>query len=266
MKNSYRCQLLIALLTALPLVTAAKEKLTVEALNSPVKESFLKLRLVGDPTISTLFLKPKNGGEEVEVPLKREGSQIFAEFRVSHLPPGPHEFRARTLSQSGKSANATASSVAFLTFVVDASLEVADPGEAGKAALLGIDSDKDGVRDDVQRWINESYPEKESTKKGLKQLSRVMNSRLSSVKNKEASIADSHLLEEALGCLSWIDIDASIESTKKLRKKFNNTAERIQLSLEADNNFHGQSSGSRRMSLEFNQLNQLCDFTAQKNN
>jgi hypothetical protein len=28
-----------------------------------------------------------------------------------------------------------------------------DPGEAGKATLEGIDSDKDGVRDDVQRWI-----------------------------------------------------------------------------------------------------------------
>jgi hypothetical protein len=28
-----------------------------------------------------------------------------------------------------------------------------DPGEAGKATIDGIDADKDGVRDDVQRWI-----------------------------------------------------------------------------------------------------------------
>ncbi len=28
-----------------------------------------------------------------------------------------------------------------------------DPGEAGKATLAGIDSDNDGVRDDIQRWL-----------------------------------------------------------------------------------------------------------------
>jgi hypothetical protein len=33
-----------------------------------------------------------------------------------------------------------------------------DPGEAGKQTLAGIDSDNDGVRDDVQRWIGlENY-------------------------------------------------------------------------------------------------------------
>jgi len=32
--------------------------------------------------------------------------------------------------------------------------EVEDPGELGDSTLLGIDSDGDGVRDDVQRWIN----------------------------------------------------------------------------------------------------------------
>ncbi len=33
-----------------------------------------------------------------------------------------------------------------------------DPGEAGKTTLQGIDSDNDGVRDDVQRFIKSSYP------------------------------------------------------------------------------------------------------------
>jgi len=28
-----------------------------------------------------------------------------------------------------------------------------DPGEAGKATLTGIDVDRDGVRDDLQRYI-----------------------------------------------------------------------------------------------------------------
>jgi hypothetical protein len=32
-----------------------------------------------------------------------------------------------------------------------------DPGEAGKQTLEGIDSDNDGVHDDVQRWIVLTY-------------------------------------------------------------------------------------------------------------
>jgi hypothetical protein len=32
-----------------------------------------------------------------------------------------------------------------------------DPGQAGKLTIDGIDVDKDGVRDDVQRWIAENW-------------------------------------------------------------------------------------------------------------
>ncbi len=31
------------------------------------------------------------------------------------------------------------------------------PGELGKKTLLGVDSDQDGVRDDVEIWINDTY-------------------------------------------------------------------------------------------------------------
>lgn len=42
-----------------------------------------------------------------------------------------------------------------------------DPGEAGKATIDGIDSDKDGVRDDVQRFIHETWPDSERARKVL---------------------------------------------------------------------------------------------------
>lgn len=44
-----------------------------------------------------------------------------------------------------------------------------DPGEAGKATLAGIDSDNDGVRDDVQRWIVINYPNSQKTRAALVQ-------------------------------------------------------------------------------------------------
>ncbi|MBC7984846.1 MAG: hypothetical protein H7Y02_13445 [Candidatus Obscuribacterales bacterium] len=42
-----------------------------------------------------------------------------------------------------------------------------DPGEAGKATIDGIDADKDGVRDDVQRFIHETWPNSERARKAL---------------------------------------------------------------------------------------------------
>jgi len=48
-----------------------------------------------------------------------------------------------------------------------------DPGEAGKQTLEGIDSDSDGVRDDVQRYIGLTYPNSPRKRAALLQLATV---------------------------------------------------------------------------------------------
>ena len=50
--------------------------------------------------------------------------------------------------------------------------EVLDPGEEGEDTILGVDSDSDGVRDDVQRWINFESREDVNLKEVLKKLAR----------------------------------------------------------------------------------------------
>lgn len=47
-----------------------------------------------------------------------------------------------------------------------------DPGEAGKQTLQGIDSDGDGVRDDIQRYIMLSQRDNESLRNALLQIAR----------------------------------------------------------------------------------------------
>jgi len=47
-----------------------------------------------------------------------------------------------------------------------------DPGEAGKATLAGVDSDNDGVRDDIQRWIVLSTPDSQKMREALIQGSK----------------------------------------------------------------------------------------------
>lgn len=45
-----------------------------------------------------------------------------------------------------------------------------DPGKAGKKTLMGIDSDSDGLRDDIQRYIYLTYPDQPNVQGALRQL------------------------------------------------------------------------------------------------
>ena len=45
-----------------------------------------------------------------------------------------------------------------------------DPGRAGKQTLMGIDSDGDGLRDDIQRYIYLTYPDQPNIQGALRQL------------------------------------------------------------------------------------------------
>ncbi len=47
-----------------------------------------------------------------------------------------------------------------------------DPGEYGKRTIAGIDSDRDGVRDDVQRWIYAFVPNEPKKQFALRQQAR----------------------------------------------------------------------------------------------
>ena len=58
--------------------------------------------------------------------------------------------------------------------------EPAHPGELGKKTLLGVDSDRDGVRDDVEIWINDTYSNEPSREKTIlreysKELTKELN-------------------------------------------------------------------------------------------
>lgn len=71
-------------------------------------------------------------------------------------------------------------SLCRLSFVVSLSVQTApsiggtndglppDPGKAGKQTLMGIDSDGDGLRDDVQRYIYLTYPDQPDVQRALK--------------------------------------------------------------------------------------------------
>src|SRR5688572_12980807 len=77
-----------------------------------------------------------------------------------------------------------------------------DPSDAGKVTIEGIDSDHDGVRDDVQRFIAGAYPD--SPKIQLL-LTYVAKNKLSALRDaNDTALSRQHALEAArlIDCMS----------------------------------------------------------------
>ncbi len=116
-----------------------------------------------------------------------------------------------------------------------------DPGEAGKKTLEGIDSDGDGVRDDVQRWIVLNYPNSIKKQEGLKQLTRALSLYILSSNKTQATEAN-YQRERAVGCLYLIDKKDGPNNIDSLKNKFLNTEQRL-LAYYKSEELKGTSSG-----------------------
>lgn len=104
---------------------------------------------------------------------------------------------AQTVMLSIKSFGKTLGSARLVISTRPATLPP-DPGEAGKATLEGIDSDHDGLRDDVQREVFFLAPDSERLRMGLTQLAKPLQS-LASLQNLSDSAISSLLNQFADG-------------------------------------------------------------------
>ena len=108
-----------------------------------------------------------------------------------------------------------------------------DPGDAGKATLEGIDSDNDGVRDDVQRWIGMNAYPTESGRAALTQYAKAMQ-RLLISSDETTAVEAAQATTDATACfqfIRWSDDDA-IEILGFLKAEYLNTIERSQRYVE----------------------------------
>lgn len=118
-----------------------------------------------------------------------------------------------------------------------------DPGKAGKATLAGIDSDHDGLRDDVQRWIATHYPDSEKTRAALRQKAVALQTYIEDGSSTPAKTRhDAVAIDKASECLEAIrgdfytinrDFDAVVL----------NTYPRLKSYLDIDKKY-GDTSGS----------------------
>jgi hypothetical protein len=132
-----------------------------------------------------------------------------------------------------------------------------DPGAAGKATLAGIDSDNDGVRDDVQRYIALTYPGSAKTRAVLTQATVTLQAALLST-NKETSIQIGIKRWRAVECLVYIrGAEDAYVHFGELRARILNTDERSRAYIKSGDHLSGidiprvKEEGERKL---------LCDF------
>lgn len=135
----------------------------------------------------------------------------------------------------------------FISFVIERPNQVPMPDPAeNNSTLRGIDSDNDGVRDDVQIWI-ESRAQSEDIKLAVKQYARSLRNRYLVIGDKEKTIALNHEALRSQQCLgdklmatgmTGGDVIKNLAEVVAFHK---NTKERIKASFLIDEYFHGQS-------------------------
>jgi len=131
-----------------------------------------------------------------------------------------------------------------------------DPGEAGKATLEGIDSDQDGLRDDIQRYIALTYPDSQKTRAALRQFTIAFQKATLESPDEESALRNTELEARASECLWYIHSRSSIRMSDLLMAEFLNTMDRSRAYLTYNSKLGGHTFGGK----DFDEYKTSCTF------
>ncbi len=231
-----------------------RSEFDITPLNSPVKESVAKflLKTPKDFIITSIKFKIKNAfdlfskekdysptnliegpkGKELHIPMKDAKTGFYRLY-----------VKVKTKKDKNIYHHFHSSYVDHVKFVYEKNLtEVPQPDPAiNNSTILGIDSDNDGIRDDVQNWINKNASS-ETIRLALRQYATGIRNKYANKDNKEESILATHESLKAQDCLRYKQREAQEKNTLSLELEafHRNTKARIIASDQISSNFHGQ--------------------------
>ncbi|BBO18640.1 protein metal binding site [Candidatus Brocadia pituitae] len=115
-----------------------------------------------------------------------------------------------------------------------------DPGTEGKKTLLGIDTDGDGVRDDIQRYIYLTYPDDKKLRLGLTYYAKEFQGVLEDANDREAAYEHANKMARHGECLFYLKGEESIDIRRALRATILNTRERSLAYITYSDNLGGR--------------------------
>lgn len=231
----------------------------VIALNSPVKDSVARflLKTPKNFEIDEVSFQVKNAGKFFEKPKNfqkinlvegPQGKEI--KIDVSKLPSGFYRLLVKVKDKKRKEHSYKNKYRDSVSFKVEKSIQVPMPDEeVNNSTLQGVDIDKNGIRDDVQLWIENDHKDKPVEMQNVFKLvaMQYQNSLLTHF-DKEKSIIAGHELLRTIDCYDLISQENGFDDvfTEKKRKELKamtlNTKARLTANFNANSNFHGQTS------------------------
>jgi hypothetical protein len=129
-----------------------------------------------------------------------------------------------------------------------------DPGMAGMLTLEGIDSDKDSVRDDVQRYIALTYTDN-SMRIALTNAAKAELVMVDNSDNADQVITQANLLNCRIECVYAHDPENATKILSGLRSRIVNTELRFRSYAKANANLSGQTFYAN----DYTKFNSCCE-------
>lgn len=184
----------------------------VVPLNSPVKGDVSKFQMnvpadlkFDQVKIKVLNANDLTAGQKPFEVIKPVNNQLHV--GISKLPPGFYRLYVKLVDQkSKKEFDFMTKYHDFVRFVIEERMPVPMPDPKINASTIrGVDSDNDGIRDDIQKIINESFASKLNTKLAAKQLAIASQNDLLQSVDVESARVHMDKYSEALHCLDWVN-------------------------------------------------------------
>lgn len=237
-------------------------------LNSPVKESVARFVIKTPDSFKTeeVSYQVKNSGRIFEIPRTYQKVSLIAgpegaELRidVSKFSPGFYQLRVKIKDKSKKEHDFKTKYKDHAMFIVDRSSEVPMPDpKKNNATIAGIDSDGDGIRDDIQIWINKEFQAQPKVQMAMRQIAMGRQLDLLSIENREQSILVSKNVLNNTSCLFFvIGLDTGAKLIREIESKLLNTKDRLYAEIKSNENFSGQAYELPRTAEE---EKALCSF------
>jgi hypothetical protein len=205
---------------------------------------------IPDPTInptSVELLRIKADGSSILlVPMyddgrngdQKPGDRVFtAVLTLTELSPASFGFQVAVVFSGRNRLLSAIQQFAALAPTTVPVILPPDPGEAGKVTLGGIDSDRDGVRDDIQRDIIFTYPQSARSRAALIQLAKALQNGISNTTGFRQTLFNALDCKDYTFMTSDVDVAGgrvAYEVSRSLEKIALNTSDRAKAFLNAD--------------------------------
>ncbi|MDR4498499.1 MAG: hypothetical protein MRK02_11360 [Candidatus Scalindua sp.] len=225
---------------------AVFEKTYVRGTGKPITKSdtFSEIYGLVKIRVTNGGLEEKNSKKVSSAEISLNGEVIFAE---SKFKKNGETIEARkTLSGGINTLDVTLKGkpggvLAVQVLMQDGVVLPPDPGEEGTLTLLGTDSDGDGVRDDIQRYIYFTYPDDEKLRLALTHYAIEFQGVLADAHDREASYNHATNMSRHNECLFYLKDEESFDISDALLAEILNTRERSIAYITYSDNLGGKT-------------------------